>query len=129
MPESGVGSYWEDVKAPLKELLERNSITSAENITVQIIGGGSRIPRVQSSLAEVLEGLRLEKQLDADEAPAMGAGLMAANMSTTFRLRQFGMQDGLTYPLTITVEPGEGVPDIHKVRHRFACYGVAVLCG
>lgn len=106
------------MQAPLKELLERNNITSATNLTMQLIGGGSRIPRVQAELAKVLEGLSLEKQLDADEAQAMGAGLMAANMSTTFRLRQFGMQDGLTYPISISVEPVEGIPDTHSVRHR-----------
>ena len=104
------------MKAPLLELLERNNITSAENVTLQMIGGGSRIPRVQADLAKVMEGLSLEKQLDADEAPAMGAGLMAANLSTTFRLRQFGMQDGLMFPVSISVEPGEGMPETHSVR-------------
>lgn len=104
------------MKAPLLELLERNNITSAENVTLQMIGGGSRIPRVQADLAKVMEGLSLEKQLDADEAPAMGAGLMAANLSTTFRLRQFGMQDGLMFPVSISVEPGKGMPETHSVR-------------
>jgi Hsp70 protein len=121
------GSYWEKVKEPLQELLDRNNITSAANITLQMIGGGSRIPRVQAELAKVLEGLSLEKQLDADEAPAMGAGLMAANLSTTFRLRQFGMQDGLTYPISISLEPGEGVPDIHSVRRCLLPAPVALI--
>ena len=29
----------------------------------------------------------------------LGAGLFAANLSTTFRLRKFGMIDGATYPI------------------------------
>lgn len=33
----------------------------------------------------------------------LGAGLFAANLSTTFRLRKFGMKDGITYPITIEV--------------------------
>ena len=33
----------------------------------------------------------------------LGAGLFAANLSTTFRLRKFGMKDGMTYPITIEV--------------------------
>jgi len=43
--------------------------------------------------------------LDADEAVVLGAGLYAANLSTTFRLRKFGMKDGITYPVTIEVPP------------------------
>jgi hypoxia up-regulated 1 len=116
----GAGPYWEDVKQPLVEILARNNITSAENITVQLLGGGSRFPRVQSDLASLLEGLSLEKNLDADEGAAMGGGLLAANLSTTFRLRQFGMQDGIMHPITITIDPTEGVPDIHKVRAALA---------
>ena len=33
----------------------------------------------------------------------LGAGLFAANLSTTFRLRKFGMADGATYPLMFQV--------------------------
>jgi hypoxia up-regulated 1 len=121
------GGYWDEVRVPLQELLDRNNITSAANITLQMIGGGSRIPRVQAELAKVLDGLSLEKQLDADEAPAMGGALMAANLSTTFRLRQFGMQDGLTYPMSISLEPGEGVPEIHSVRLLLPPASVALL--
>jgi hypoxia up-regulated 1 len=41
--------------------------------------------------------------LDADEAVVLGAGLFAANLSTTFRLRKFGMTDGATYPIQFQV--------------------------
>ena len=43
------------------------------------------------------------RHLDADEAVVLGAGLFAANLSTTFRLRKFGMADGATYPLMFQV--------------------------
>lgn len=33
----------------------------------------------------------------------LGAGLFAANLSTTFRLRKFGMADGATYPIQYQV--------------------------
>lgn len=35
----------------------------------------------------------------------LGAGLFAANLSTTFRLRKFGMTDGATYPIQYQVRP------------------------
>ena len=41
----------------------------------------------------------------------LGAGLFAANLSTTFRLRKFGMADGATYPLMFQVtRPASGSP-------------------
>ncbi len=43
------------------------------------------------------------RHLDADEAVVLGAGLFAANLSTTFRLRKFGMTDGATFPLMFQV--------------------------
>lgn len=33
----------------------------------------------------------------------LGAALYAANLSTTFRLRKFGMSDGITYPVAFKV--------------------------
>ena len=35
----------------------------------------------------------------------LGAGLFAANLSTTFRLRKFGMADGATYPVQYQARP------------------------
>lgn len=43
------------------------------------------------------------RHLDADEAAVMGAGLVAANESTMFRLRQFGLVDGVVYPMSMKV--------------------------
>ncbi len=59
------------------------------------------------------------RHLDADEAVALGAGLFAANLSTTFRLRKFGMSDGATHPLAYQVSPRR-VPDdrSHSGTHR-----------
>ena len=35
----------------------------------------------------------------------LGAGLYAANLSTTFKLRKFRMSDGVTYPVVFQVRP------------------------
>lgn len=44
------------------------------------------------------------RHLDADEAVALGAAMVAANMSTTFRLgKKFGMADGASYPIVFQV--------------------------
>ena len=40
------------------------------------------------------------RHLDADEAVVLGAGLFAANLSTIFRLRKFGMTDKVPYSVS-----------------------------
>lgn len=42
--------------------------------------------------------------MDADEAVVLGAGLYAANLSTIFRLRKFGMTDKAPYTVTFKLE-------------------------
>merc|ERR1719201_480076 len=42
--------------------------------------------------------------MDADEAVALGAGLFAANQSSTFRLREFGMLDGSPFEFEVQLQ-------------------------
>lgn len=44
------------------------------------------------------------RHLDADEASVLGAGLFAANLSTSFRLRKFGMVDLSMYGVSLTFD-------------------------
>jgi molecular chaperone DnaK (HSP70) len=112
-------SYWQAVKEPLAELIERNNLGGGgKNITVQLLGGGSRVPRVRAELQSLHPAIQLEKQLVASESFAMGAGLYAANLSTTFRLRQFGMMDVAVFPIAVSLQQGEGVPQTLEVRLR-----------
>ena len=97
---------------PLAQLIERNNLGGgAANITVQLLGGGSRVPRTRAELSALSPAIQLEKNLDASEAFAMGAGLHAANLSTTFRLRKFGALDASPFPVAVSLDPGAGVPD------------------
>eukprot|EP00232_Nephroselmis_pyriformis_P023456 CAMPEP_0182865414 /NCGR_PEP_ID=MMETSP0034_2-20130328/7674_1 /TAXON_ID=156128 /ORGANISM="Nephroselmis pyriformis, Strain CCMP717" /LENGTH=1056 /DNA_ID=CAMNT_0024997707 /DNA_START=203 /DNA_END=3373 /DNA_ORIENTATION=- len=96
---------------PLKDLMEDNNLTSNPDLLVEMLGGSTRVPRVQAKIAEVLGEIPLSKHLDADEAVAWGAGLHAANLSTAFRVRKFGMTDGAVYPLELEMEEPEADPE------------------
>lgn len=48
------------------------------------------------------------RHLDADEATVLGAGLFGANLSSIFRLRQFGMADKTPYSIAIQLESEAG---------------------
>ena len=94
---------------PLKAIVESLAdfdITLKDIEVVEAIGGGTRVPGVKKALSEALDGRALDFHLDADEAVAMGAGLFAANMSTTFRMRKFGAADAAPYALEVDLGKG-----------------------
>ncbi|EIE21504.1 HSP70-domain-containing protein [Coccomyxa subellipsoidea C-169] len=97
--EGLAGDFFTRAAAPLEALMERSGLAVGDLQAVELLGGGSRVPAVQTALSRALGGRALDKHLDADEAVVLGAGLFAANLSTTFRLRKFGMADGATYPI------------------------------
>ncbi|KAK9811690.1 hypothetical protein WJX72_008444 [[Myrmecia] bisecta] len=102
--EALAGDFFKQAAEPLTRLLERNSLTGADVEAVELLGGGSRVPKVKAALSEALGGRSLDMHLDADEAVVLGAALFAANLSTTFRLRKFGMADGATYPINFQLD-------------------------
>ena len=86
--------------APLQTILDslpEHDVTLKDIEAVEIIGGATRVPFIKAALSNALGGRTLDVHLDADEAVAMGAGLFAANMSTTFRMRKFGAADAAPY--------------------------------
>jgi hypoxia up-regulated 1 len=89
--------------APLKAILNRNSINVDDLAGVELLGGSSRVPLVKSTLSELLKGRALDAHLDADEAVVMGAGYIAANLSTIFRLRKFGMADKSMHQIDFSI--------------------------
>eukprot|EP00882_Tetradesmus_deserticola_P024516 GHRQ01026801.1.p1 GENE.GHRQ01026801.1~~GHRQ01026801.1.p1 ORF type:complete len:260 (+),score=164.77 GHRQ01026801.1:1532-2311(+) len=91
--EALAGPYWKRVAGPLTTLLSRNKLSAKDVDAVELLGGGSRVPKLQAELSAALGGRHLDRHLDADEAVVLGAGLFAANLSSSFRLRKFGMTD------------------------------------
>lgn len=106
--EKLAGDFFDKAAAPLAALLARNP-EAVRNISLEVLGGGIRVPRLQAVIKQTLGGQELSKKLDADEAIVLGAALFAANLSTTFRLRKFGFSDGISYPLAYQVEEGPNI--------------------
>ncbi|GIL71901.1 hypothetical protein Vretimale_636 [Volvox reticuliferus] len=102
--ESLADDFFSRAVAPLKRIMERNGLQPEDIDAVELLGGGSRVPRLQAALSDVLGGRGLDRHLDADEAIALGAGLFAANLSTSFRLRKFGMVDMTMYGISLTLD-------------------------
>ena len=101
---------------PLRRLvtveLPKLGLTLEDVEAIEVIGGTVRVPAIQRLIDEVVlkdSGRSIDKRLDADEAVAMGAGLFAANMSTTFRMRKFGAADALPYGIDYQIVDQDNV--------------------
>ncbi|KAJ7964599.1 Heat shock 70 kDa protein [Quillaja saponaria] len=99
---------WDKSLSPVKELLERSGVTVDEIHAVELIGGATRVPKLQAKLQEFLGRKELDRHLDADEAIVLGAALHAANLSDGIKLnRKLGMVDGSLYGFMVELNgPG-----------------------
>ncbi|KAL3615314.1 hypothetical protein CASFOL_040975 [Castilleja foliolosa] len=89
---------WEKALVPLKEVLKHSGLNTDDLYAVELIGGSTRVPKLQAKLQEFLGRKELDKHLDADEAIVLGASLHAANLSDGIKLnRKLGMIDGSSY--------------------------------
>ena len=104
------GDLFQRMAGPLREIvavLGDYNVTLDQIEAVEVIGGSSRVPGVKEELEKAINGRKFDVHLDADEAVAMGAGLFAANMSTTFRMRKFGAADAMPHGMLYTVAPSD----------------------
>jgi hypoxia up-regulated 1 len=91
---------------PVEALLEETGKEPGEVHAVVIIGGGSRIPKIQDLLLKVMDREQLNRNLNGDEAAALGAGFYAAGLSPSFRVRKVSVEDIFPYGVTATVSRG-----------------------
>ena len=77
--------------------LARAGIESVSS--VEIIGGGSRIPMVQRAYAKAFKVEQVEKTLNQEEAVSRGCAVQAAMLSPLYRVKDFSVKDMVYYPL------------------------------
>ncbi|CCI45987.1 unnamed protein product [Albugo candida] len=97
----------DQVLGPVEEALRKANLTRGDIQDVELIGGGVRMPKVQSLLKEFFNVQELGAHLNGDEAMALGAAFRAANLSNSFRVRPIHMTDISTYAI------GARLADIH----------------
>ncbi|XP_030516337.1 heat shock 70 kDa protein 17 [Rhodamnia argentea] len=103
---------WEKALLPVKEVLENTGMKADEIYAVELIGGATRVPKLQAKLQEFLGRKELDKHLDADEAVVLGAALYAANLSDGIKLnRKLGMIDGSPYGYVVELEGPDLIKD------------------
>jgi len=93
------------VPAVLQAALTQAGLAYTDIDVVEVVGGGVRMPLVQATLKAALAGrgvagadVPLGVHLNGDEAMALGAAFLAANRSSSFRVRKVsgGVLAGVT---------------------------------
>ncbi len=76
--ESLAEPFLKKVVEPISRVLSDGKISKADVDEIVLIGGTTRIPKLQEMLSEIFNGKTLNKSLNPDEAVAYGAAVQAA---------------------------------------------------
>ena len=96
---------------PVNRALADAHLTPADIDEVVLIGGSTRIPRIQELLADKFPGKSLSKRINPDEAVAMGAAIQGANLSQSIEEKDSRLS-GITLmdvaPMSLGIELANG---------------------
>ncbi|KAL7272236.1 Heat shock protein ssb1 [Rhizina undulata] len=67
--------------APVEQVLKDAAIAKDKVDEVVLVGGSTRIPKIQKMLSDFFDGKKLEKNINPDEAVAYGAAVQAGILS------------------------------------------------
>jgi heat shock protein 5 len=91
----------------VEQVLKDAKVRKAEVNDIVLVGGSTRIPKVQQLLEEFFDGKKASKKINPDEAVAYGAAIQGAVLSGADTARRILLMD--VNPLTLGIETTGGV--------------------
>ncbi|GAU93545.1 HSP70-3 [Ramazzottius varieornatus] len=104
--ESMCADVFERVGKVVEQAVSAADMSLGEIPNVIVVGGGTRIPKVQDELMTAVKRTELGKSLNSDEAVALGAVYQAAHLSKGFRVQPLDIIDGTVFPIIVEFERG-----------------------
>ena len=94
---------FEKLQGYLQEALDKAGVSISDMNSVEVIGGGSRVPLIGKLLKDFFDPVEVGSHINGDESMAFGAALRAANLSIAFRVKQLHFYDGNPEPIKAVI--------------------------
>ena len=94
-------SLLDRIQQVCEEALAKSGVTQVHS--VEIVGGATRMPAVQTRLCQAFHVDAVSKTMNAEEAVAKGCAVQAAMLSAFFKVKEYGVSDRTPYPINISV--------------------------
>lgn len=108
--EDLIAPVLELTNGPLEQALAEAKLTKEDIDIIEVVGGGSRVPAVKERI-QAFFGKGLSFTLNQDEAVARGCAFSCAILSPVFKVRDFSVQDAISYPIEFAWEKAADIPD------------------
>jgi len=92
---------------PVEQVLKDAKVSKSEVDDIVLVGGSTRIPKVQKLIEEFFDGKKASKGINPDEAVAFGAAVQAGVLSGEEGTEEIVLMD--VNPLTLGIETTGGV--------------------
>ncbi|GAA5840368.1 hypothetical protein JCM5353_002503, partial [Sporobolomyces roseus] len=89
---------------PISEALDTAKLTLNDIESLIFVGGSSRVPMVQQAVAAFVGEDKIAKNVNADEAAVLGAGLYGAGVTRGFRTKDIRVQDLSPYAIDVAYQ-------------------------
>ncbi|XP_077106070.1 hypoxia up-regulated protein 1 isoform X1 [Ranitomeya variabilis] len=109
---------FERVSSPVQKALSSAEMNMDEIDQVIIVGGSTRIPKVQELLLKAVGKEELGKNINADEAAAMGAVYQAAALSKAFKVKPFVVRDAAVFPIQVEFTREVEEENVKSLKHN-----------
>ncbi|XP_068456851.1 hypoxia up-regulated protein 1 isoform X2 [Clinocottus analis] len=109
---------FERVPGPVQDALSTAEMKLDEIEQVILVGGSTRVPKVQEVLLKAVEKEELGKNINADEAAAMGAVYQAAALSKAFKVKPFLVRDAAVFPIQVEFTRETEEEGIKSLKHN-----------